>query len=142
VILYLDTSSLLKHYIREPGSDDVASWIESFDVVATSRATLAESAAALSRRPRHSGLSQSGCRDALADLTRDWPRYLTVDLDEHRAADLAWRCRLRGYDAVQLAAALTVNELARPDTLVFSSFDAELSRAALAQGLAVLEPSE
>jgi hypothetical protein len=35
-----------------------------------------------------------------------------------------------------------VNELARPDTLVFSSFDAELSRAALAQGLAVLEPSE
>ena len=28
MILYLDTSSLLKHYVREPGSDDVASWID------------------------------------------------------------------------------------------------------------------
>ena len=140
MILYLDTSSLIKHYIREPSSDIVASWIESSDVVATSRATLAESAAALSRRPRHSGLSRSGCRDALADLRRDWPHYLAVDLDEHRAADLAWRRRLRGYDAVQLAAALAVDDLAWPDTLVFSSFDAELNAAARAEGLTVIEP--
>jgi predicted nucleic acid-binding protein len=140
VILYLDTSSLLKHYIREPGSDDVAMWIGGADLVATSRATLAEAAAALSRRPRGSGLSRSACRDALSDLRRDWADYLAVDLDEHRAATLAWRRRLRGRDAVQLAAALTVGELAAPETLVFSSFDAELSAAARTEGLTVLEP--
>lgn len=140
MILYLETSSLLKHYIRERGSDDVSSWIENSEVVATSRATLAESAAALSRRPRHSGLSRGGCRDALADLRRDWPHYLAVDIGEHRAADLAWRRRLRGCDAVQLAAALTVQELAEPETLVFSSFEAELNAAARAEGLTVIEP--
>ena len=140
MILFLDTSSLLKHYIREAGSDDVSSWMENSEVVATSRATLAESAAALSRRPRHSGLPRSGCREALADLKRDWPHYVAVDPDEHRAADLAWRRRLRGYDAVQLAAALTAQELAEPETLVFSSFDAELDAAARAEGLTVIEP--
>jgi predicted nucleic acid-binding protein len=140
VILYLDTSSLLKHYIREPGSDDVALWIDGADLVATSRATLAEAAAALSRRPRGGGLSRSACHEALADLTRDWADYLAVDLDEHRAATLAWRRRLRGYDAVQLDAALTVGELAAPEALVFSSFDADLNEAARAEGLAVLEP--
>lgn len=140
MILYLDTSSLLKRYVREPGSDDVGSWVENAEVVATSRATLAESAAALSRRPRASGLSRSGCRDALADLRRDWPHCLTVDIDEQRAADLAWRRRLRGSDAVQLAAALTVQELAEPETLLFSSFDAELNASARAEGLTVIEP--
>lgn len=140
MILYLDTSSLLKHYIREPGSDDVATWIDGADLVATSRITLAESAAALSRRPRGSGLPRSACRDALADLKRNWADYLAVDLDEHRAATLAWRRRLRGYDSIQLAAALTVGELAAPETLVISSFDAELKAAARAEGLTVLEP--
>ncbi len=140
MILYLDTSSLLKHYIREPGSDDVATWIDGADLVATSRATLAEAAAALSRRPRGSGLSRSACHHALSDLRRDWADYLAIDLDEHRAATLAWRRRLRGYDSIQLAAALTVGELAAPETLVFSSFDTELSQAARAEGLTVLEP--
>lgn len=139
MILYLDTSSLLKHYIREPGSDDVALWIDGADLVATSRATLAE-AAALSRRPRGGGLSRSARHEALADLTRDWADYLAVDLDEHRAATLAWRHRLRGCDAVQLASALTVGELAAPETLVFSSFDTDLNKAARAEGLIVLEP--
>lgn len=140
MILYLDTSSMLKHYIRETGSDDVAMWIDGADLVATSRATLAEAAAALSRRPRGSGLTRSACHDALSDLRRDWADYLAVDLDEQHAATLAWRRRLRGYDAVQLAAALTVGELAAPETLVFSSFDTELNQAARAEGLTVLEP--
>ena len=140
MILYLDTSSLLKHYLREPGSDDVAMWIEGADLVATSRATLAEAAATLSRRPRGGGLARNACHDALADVRRDWADYLTVDLDEHRAATLAWRRRLRGFDSVQLAAALTVGELAEPEALVFSSFDPELNEAARAEGLTVLEP--
>ena len=140
MILYLDTSSMLKRYIRETGSQDVTMWIDGADLVATSRATLAEAAAALSRRPRGGGLSRSACHDALSDLRRDWADYLAVDLDEQRAAALAWRRRLRGHDAVQLAAALTVGELAAPETLVFSSFDTELNQAARAEGLTVLEP--
>lgn len=140
MILYLDTSSLLKYYIDEEGSASVRRWIDGADALTTSRSTLAEAAAALSRRPPGAGLSRRECHTALSELRVDWPLYIAVDLDEQRAATIAWRRRLRGYDAIQLTAALTVREGARAESLVFSSFDGELNEAARAEGLTVLEP--
>jgi hypothetical protein len=62
------------------------------------------------------------------------------DPDERLASHLAWRLRLRTRAAVQLAATLTVAELAASEPLVFSSFDRDLNRAAGAEGLSVIEP--
>jgi len=56
------------------------------------------------------------------------------------AADLAFEHGLSGFDAVQLAAALTAREHAGRETLAFASFDLVLKRAARAEGLTVLEP--
>jgi predicted nucleic acid-binding protein len=142
VILYLDTSSLLKYYIEEAGSASVRYWIAAASVLTTSRITLAEAAAALSRRHLGSGLSRKQCRVALTELEADWPLYTAVDLDEHRAATIAWRHLLRGFDAVQLTAALTVAQGAGTEGLAFSSFDDELNEAARAEGLTVLEPAD
>ena len=50
------------------------------------------------------------------------------------------RHALRGFDAVQLAAAVTLRTALGADGVAFSSFDATLSRAAVAEGLVVLEP--
>ncbi len=47
---------------------------------------------------------------------------------------------LRGFDAVHLAAAVTLRDAVGDDGVAFSSFDAELNRAAVAEGLIVLEP--
>jgi predicted nucleic acid-binding protein len=140
VILYLDTSSLLKYYVDEDHSADVRGWIDGADLLATSRVTLVEAAAALSRRYLGGGLSRGEYRSAFADLEADWPLYIAVELYEERAAEVAWRHLLRGFDAVQLAAALTVQQGAGPERLAFSSFDAELNEAARAEGLTVLEP--
>jgi predicted nucleic acid-binding protein len=49
---------------------------------------------------------------------------------------------LRGYDAVQLASALSIHvRLDDPDALVFVSADHSLSEAARAEGLATADPA-
>ena len=58
MILYLDTSSLLKHYLDEEHADDVRAWTQAADAVATSRVSLPEAAAALTRRRHRGDLAQ------------------------------------------------------------------------------------
>ena len=140
MILYLDASSLLKRYVREEASRDVDEWIACADAVATASETLPESASVLSRLPPWGGLSQSDRRAALEAVERDWDDYAVVDPDERLVSRVAWRRRLRTCAATQLAAALTVAELAASEQLVFSSFDPDLNRAAGAEGLSVIEP--
>jgi predicted nucleic acid-binding protein len=142
LILYLDTSSLVKFYLEEAYTDSVRVWVHSADLLATSRLTLPETAAALARRERTGTISAGQRGRTMADLERDWGEFVAVELDEWRAASLAVRRRLRGHDAIQLAAALTVDELAGPEALVFSSFDAELNAAARDEGLTVLGPND
>ena len=56
-----------------------------------------------------------------------------------QAASLARKHALRGYDAVQLAAALDTQ--ARLPSLTLLSADVDLNAAALAEGLAVDDPN-
>ena len=56
-----------------------------------------------------------------------------------QAATLARRHALRGYDAVQLAAALEIH--ATDPSLTLLSADAELNTAATAEGLSVEDPN-
>ena len=140
MILYLDTSSLVKFYLKEAHTASVRTWVESADLLATSRLTLPETAAAVARRKRTGTISARQQDRTMADLKRDWDEFIAVELDEWQAASLALHRRLRGFDAVQLAAALTLQRGAGTEELVFSSFDAELNAAARAEGLTVLEP--
>jgi predicted nucleic acid-binding protein len=140
VILYADSSGLAKLYLDEPHSDDVEAWVLAADAVATSRVTYAEVASALARRHAAGSLSDRGLRVSLGDLAEAWGEYLVVDLAERSAGDLAVRHVLRGLDAVHLAAALTLRDAVGPDGLALASFDAALNRAAVREGLIVLEP--
>ena len=79
-------------------------------------------------------------RRALRGLADRWQESMLVDLAEIRAGGLAVRHGLRGFDAVQLAAAVTLRDAVGDDGVAFSSFDEALSRAAVAEGLIVLEP--
>ena len=69
-----------------------------------------------------------------------WRASTVVELDEERAAGLAFGHGLSGFNAVQLAGALTARDIAGGEALAFSSFDAALNRAAVSEGLTVLEP--
>jgi predicted nucleic acid-binding protein len=55
-----------------------------------------------------------------------------------RAAHLADRFGLRGYDSIHLAAAEALMIQIMPQKMVFASFDQALNRAAAALGLTVI----
>lgn len=133
--LYLDTSSLVKLYVAEPGSESVRELVERALVVATSAVAYPEARAALARRRREGVLTSASFAKAKKALERDWPKYLAIDASGPvclAAGDLAERYRLRGFDSVHLASFLEVARRAGKADTRFSSYDDRLSRAARA----------
>lgn len=140
MILYLDTSALIKRYVNETGSPDVREWLRSADDKATVLITRAEMSAALNRLLRMKFLSQNDHASALTEFRADWMYYHRLPITEPlvaRAEALACEHNLRGYDAIHLAAALTWQDLlSLPVTVV--TYDKELTEAARALGMEVL----
>jgi predicted nucleic acid-binding protein len=139
MILYLDSSVLVKRYVREAGSDDVERLIAQADTVGTSLVSRAEVAAALARAAHMGFVGRDEAEAALLVFRAEWPRLARVQLTEPllgRADTVAWDYGLRGYDAAHLASALYWQEsLRRP--VVLATFDRELWRAGEAAGLGV-----
>ncbi len=133
MILYLDTSSLVKVYITEAGSDEVHALVERAAVVATSRIAYPELRAALARRRRERTLRPTEFTIAKRAFEADWPRYVVVDVTSaicRDAGELAERYGLRGFDSVHLASFAEVVRGLGAAPARFSSFDDRLNRAA------------
>jgi predicted nucleic acid-binding protein len=139
VILYLDASALVKRYVSELGTTEVLTLTTEAEAVATSLVSRAEVASALARAVRLGVLDQDGGRRAQRRFSRDWPDIARVPVGEalvSRAETLAWAHGLRGYDAVQLASALTWQDSIGQD-IVLATFDRQLWEAALQAGVQV-----
>ncbi len=134
MILYADTSSLVKLYVEETGSDYVRKCLQKADIVATCRIALPEMLSALTRRFNNHQIEPDTFDLLVKAVRADWRHIVALDVDEHPAADLVQRYGLRGYDAVHLACAIKL--AAREQlNLIFSSFDQQLVQAASAEGL-------
>jgi uncharacterized protein len=137
MMLYLDTSSLVKLYAPESESAAVKLLVSAADVTATSRVAYVETRAAFARKRREHSVSLKDYRIIVTDFDHDWESYFVVDVSDalvKTAGQLAERHALRGYDAIHLASAVVVHgQGGRPIT--FSCFDARLSRAAHREGL-------
>jgi uncharacterized protein len=135
--LYLDTSSLVKLYVIEVGSDRVRKLVDAATVVVTSSIAYTETRAALARRRRERALRPGVFASAKKTFDSDWTKYVTIEVTSalcRAAGEFAERYRLRAYDSVHLAAfAEVVREAGVRDTR-FSSFDRALNRAARALG--------
>ena len=140
MILYLDTSSLLKLYIEEAHCEAVRSWAEGAEALVTSRVALPEAMAALARRRREGDFDAETFEAIQQKLKSQWQDFGAVDLNEEAAGNLAVEHGLRGFDGIHLAAALDVLSEAGSAPVCFSSFDVKLNRAAKAAGLTVLDP--
>ena len=138
--LYLDTSSLVKLYVAEPGSDAVRKLVDAASVVATSSIAYTETRAALARRRREHALPPAAFASAKKTFEAEWPKYFTVEVTSalcRQAGEFAERYRLRAYDSVHLAAFAEVAREAGVRDTRFSSFDHALNRAARSLGLAL-----
>ncbi len=132
MILYLDTSSLVKLYVEESGSADVRRLVEQAEIVTASVVAYPEARAALARRKRERSLTLAGFRRAKRAFEADWPRVLALDVSDplaRSAGELAERHRLRGFDALQLACYLAVAREFPEERVRFSSADRTLERA-------------
>jgi predicted nucleic acid-binding protein len=133
LILYLDTSSLIKLYIAEEGSDEVHRLVRQSSLIATSVVAYPEARSALARLRREGSLTASGHETARAELDQDWTRYLALDVDQpvwRLAGDLAERHALRGFDSLHLASFLFLSSAGFDEEVRFSSFDGRLRDAA------------
>jgi predicted nucleic acid-binding protein len=132
VTLYLDTSSLVKLYVAETGSDAVRELVDAATVIATSFFAYPETRAALARRRRERVLRPGDFTSAKKAFEADWPKYFAVEVTSalcRQAGELAERYRLRAYDSVHLAAFAAVAREAGVRDTRFSSFDRALNRA-------------
>ena len=141
MILFCDTSALLKLFIDEQGSENMIEASSSSEGIAVCRITWAESMAAFAQRTRFKGASQSGLAQARSMFERAWPDFVIADITQplvEKAGIYAEAFALRGYDSVQLAAAHNLHQqLDLPMT--FACFDRRLNQAAQLLELEVLQ---
>ncbi len=131
MILYLDTSALVKLYVEEAGAEEVANWVDDATTVTTCRIAYAEARAAFARHRREGGLTTTLWRRTVANLDDDWSRFAIVEVTDglvRSAGRLADRHALRGFDAIHLAAALELQD--DRNQVRFGCFDTGLCQAA------------
>ena len=139
MILYLDTSALVKLYVAEPGSTAVKDWVNAVEVVATSAVAYPEMRAAVARRQREGDLTPRDVSRIKTALLSDWEHLLIIAMTTTvtlLAGDVAEDYALRGMDAVHLASALWL-ERHQSDGITFGGWDARLTAAAQRAGLDV-----
>jgi len=114
MIVYLDTSSLVKLYVEEAGSAIVRDVTQKASVIATSKIAYAEARAAFARKQRE-----------------------VTDGIIRAAGDIAEKYLLRGFDSIHLASAVNLKGKIMGEVF-FSSTDSKLNRAAGKEGIKVL----
>jgi len=130
VIVYADTSALVKLIIREAGSADMLQLRPQITVLATARIAYVELRAGLAAMRRNKRLAPVQYRQAKRQLEGLWRSTSPIEIDTNlvmRAGELADRRGLPGYDAVHLAA---LERLASPSQCVLACWDGPLRRAA------------
>jgi len=142
LILYLDTSSLVKLYVTEAHSSLVRGWAEEAEVLATCRVAYPEMISALNRRFRAGDLARGDYDLLVESFTGQWTDFAVIDFDEIAAGRLAAAYGLRSFDAVHLSAALLLRSSPHAPSLAFSSFDERLAGAATAEKLTALLPKK
>ncbi len=139
MILYADTSALVKLFVVEEGSEATREFFRQAHLLGVSVLARAELGAALARAVRRGLIQEQEGIEACRRLEEVWPTWVRIGVDERlvvRAETLAWEYGLRGYDAVHLAAALLWQErVGYP--VVLATFDAGLWQAARQAGLGV-----
>lgn len=140
MILYLDTSSLVKLYVEEQGSEQVLELAREAHTIATSWLTYTEARSAFARKYREGAISLAEYQKRADEFESEWGvGYLALEVSYNillDAGNLAAKHPLRALDAIHLASALHIADGPWPPTsFTFSSADGRLLAAARAEGL-------
>jgi uncharacterized protein len=142
LILFLDTSALVKLYIAEPGSERMREAAGRGEPVVVSVLAFAEIHATFARRRREELLTDTELEQLLLGFASDWEELKQVPVGAvvlNRVPGLCKHHPLRGADAVHLASALLLHEEGLE--VIFACSDRHLLEAASAEGLATFDPA-
>lgn len=137
MILYLDTSALVKAYISEQNSAEVMTTMRGADIVATHLIAYIEAHAAFSRLKREKKIDEKAFESTKTSFVTDWENYLQIENSKalmQQAVDLSEAFALRAYDSVHLAAAVLLLRKSK-QSVMFACFDQQLNKAAKVLGL-------
>ncbi|MBA3350212.1 MAG: type II toxin-antitoxin system VapC family toxin [Actinobacteria bacterium] len=136
MIVYLDTSALVKILIEEEGSEDAAVLWSEADRIYSSRLAYLEARAALAASLRTNRSNAPQHNEAKAELERRWRQLSVVEMSSQVAGiagEVAEDYGLRGYDAVHLASAFASGG----GNITLVTWDRDLAHAGLGSGLGV-----
>lgn len=140
MIAYFDTSAFVPLLVREPGTPVAERVWDSASGVASSRLLIVEAAAALAMARRQGRIGDDLAADLaeIRDELLDEVTFLEAEARVvDRAALLADRHGLRGYDAMHLASAQMIED----GRVLFVSGDRKLIDAATREGLLTTDTS-
>jgi predicted nucleic acid-binding protein len=142
MMLYVDSSALVKKYVLESGSDRVLKLLAQSGMAVTSKLAYPEILAGLSRKRREKGIAEKDYRAALADFESDWLALLIIEFQDELLPlikQLLTKHALKGADAVHLASALWIQKAAKEKVSLVAS-DIQLLRAAKSEKLEIINP--
>ncbi|MFC7624582.1 type II toxin-antitoxin system VapC family toxin [Microlunatus sp. GCM10028923] len=138
MIGYFDTSAFVPLLVAEPTSGICRRFWDDADDVVSCQLMYVEAAAALAQAQRMGRLTEAQLDASLRLVDEFWREMDVIEVDQalmERAAILARRSGLRGYDAVHCAAAERIND----SDLVAATGDAKLLDAWHTLGVATLD---
>lgn len=147
-LYYLDTSALVKLYIREPGTDRLVALAgraskHRFAVLALAQV---EFHSAIRKRERLGDIDGPIAAQVLSRFERHMEgkflRQVVSDSVLDTATALVDRYPLRAYDAIQLAGCMAFKAAAGGQQPIFVCADRHLLDAAQGEGLEFLDPCE
>ena len=137
MILYLDTSALVKRYFKEPYSEDVIDkWISATKIV-TSFVAYAETMASIYRKKRESCLDDLLVQEIQDLFKQDWLSFVRVEVNDELNLYIdrvIEQHSLRGFDSIHLASALIIHQSIQ-ENFLFVCFDDKLVHAARSEGM-------
>jgi uncharacterized protein len=145
-LYYLETSALVKLYVREPGTDRVLALAarSSDNRLAILSLAQVEFRSAIRRRERSGEIPAVIATELLDAFSRHLEsRFVTQTINDFLldiACALVDRHALRAFDAIQLAGYVVLRRSAGASTPVFVCSDQELLTAAKHEGAPILDP--
>ncbi len=140
MILYLDTSALVKMYVDEENAQRVRRAVSDATLVGTSEIAYVELRSAMARRYREGSLESTAYRRVLRDVEADWPQLFIIIVNSRlvrEAGDLAEKYRLRAYGTLHLASSLSF-QTGVDEPVTFACWDKALEGSAMSAQLQIL----
>jgi predicted nucleic acid-binding protein len=140
MILFFDTSALIKRYITETGSKKVDELLDAAESIVISPVTKIETFSTINRLLMEKVISEKNYELLKSNIDYDFKDFEALSLSkklQERAIELVEKHRLKTLDSIQLAACLH-----RRKIWSFIVSDLKLKRAAQAEGLEVIDPTE